>query len=508
MEKKMKQKTNLILILAAIVAAMWAPEAVVAGLDPNTFGNDATIWKLDSSFSSTAYYGESRELVRNSITNGAGYLILGTPTTGGGVNSPVFTTGGGGHTGLPGDEALVFNGTTSVAHSLDGHQVWNNSWEDFQIEFYFKPDRINGTAQEILIVQGCWGVRLEEFAANQARLRVQLWQDEGSQLWANSHIFDNSVIGQWNHAMITSIDGEVNISVNGEPCAQTAQYQQLPTSVNRMVYVGRNVGDQRHYQGALDDITISEWVWHDFLAPYEDTSATQLLLHFDEVNDSVTPDDNSANPTRANDGILQGDVSLSANTLNSQFGNSLLFNGGAVEAGRTGVVDMSNIRVEFWAKMEREDEDTGSRVLFFLPTTLRVQYQMMTGNTWRLFYEIWTPDGTYKKITITYLAQSLVSQWNHYAFEFEDGVQRIFINGDLQLEGSASDVVLRYPDSNIWIGRESNQRPYYGYIDEVKVSKINLECGDLGYLPGDLNQDCIVDTDDLELFVSEWLQEN
>jgi len=70
------------------------------------------------------------------------------------------------------------------------------------------------------------------------------------------------------------------------------------------------------------------------------------------------------------------------------------------------------------------------------------------------------------------------------------------------------------PTSKIVVGAhwdDPSYSPYYGSIDELRIDAAALTkfgCGMNGYLPGDVNQDCIVDIKDFALMASNWLECN
>ncbi len=470
---------------------------------------------MNSSFPSTAYYGESRQLIRNDYTGAAGYLILGRPVAGGGgIYEPQMTTGGQGVTGLPGDAALVFDGVDDIAHSLSGHKVWNDLWQDFQIEFYFKPSRILGEAQEIVMAPYSWSIMIVPVTGTMAQLQFQAWKPDGSIVRARSQNFDSSILGQWNNVVATKIDGVMSISLNGAAGSVDVECEQLALSTGGAVYVGGNVGYVRYYEGLLDGLIISERVYYDYLEPFEDSLGTQVLLHFNEVDNMITPDDASVNPMRNNYGILQGNVSLSQGSANSLFGNCLDFDGGAVFVGSGAKyygIDWSNFRVECWAKFEAAKPTVANIMhpLFTFPSALRLSFLTVADGRLRLQYDVWGNGTTLKRVEVPvpYLTYDFVSKWNHYAVEFENGQQRLFINGKVSIEAPAPYTVLDNPTAELRIATESNlSRRFYGKIDEVRVSKASLACGDLGYLAADINKDCVVDSQDLIDFAEDWLK--
>jgi len=515
----MNFKLRLCMIFAVLFAAMGSGSVYASSLDPNTFSS-ATIWNMNSSFPSTAYYGESRYLMKNAYTGVSPYLILGQAVAGGGgIYEPQMTVGSQGQTGLSGDEALQFDGVNDVAHSLDGHKVWNDNWEDFQIEFYFKPDRVLGDAQEIVSAPYTWSIMMVPGETN-CQLQFICWLPDNSQVKARSQNFDGGIIGQWNQVIATAIDGVISITLNGVAGQSTASYDTLQTSLGGRVYVGANLSNVRFYDGLLDDLTISDRVYSDYLEPFDDAVGTQVLLHFDEVGNLITPDDGSASPMRNNYGILQGNASLSSSGINSLFNNSIDFDGGAVFVG-SGTkyygIDWSNVKVECWAKFEAAKPTAANIMypLFSFPSALRLSFLTVADGRLRLQYDVWGNGAVLERIEVPtpYLTYDFVCKWNHYAVEFENGYLRLFINNTLYTAvagtytNPAPYTVLSNPTAEMRVATEANSaRRFYGKIDEVRVSKVSLVCGDLSYLAADINKDCTVDPQDLTDFAENWLK--
>ena len=57
------------------------------------------------------------------------------------------------------------------------------------------------------------------------------------------------------------------------------------------------------------------------------------------------------------------------------------------------------------------------------------------------------------------------------------------------------------------LGYDAANRYYCGKLDEVKISWLP-DCGDWGYLPSDLTEDCVVDIADFAAMASNWLETN
>jgi hypothetical protein len=119
--------------------------------------------------------------------------------------------------------------------------------------------------------------------------------------------------------------------------------------------------------------------------------------------------------------------------------------------------------------------------------------------------------------TYTPTAYSLqAGQWTHVAFVCHSTLYvtklSIYVNGALAVTQTWNEG--GYPANTGYteIGAtNAGELSWGGSIDEIRLSNVArttfgiLGCGDWGYMPGDLNQDCHVDFKDLAIFAQNWL---
>jgi hypothetical protein len=262
--------------------------------------------------------------------------------------------------------------------------------------------------------------------------------------------------------------------------------------------------------GKIDELRLSQatQINTDFLSPYDDTlKGTVGLWHMDSaVGSSVSDDDSVALTPRGNDMDYVGPVQLVSPSAypagNSQFANAAQFNGYSsyLEAGQITGFDQDNVRVECWAKLHLANLDP-----------LRIYVNMSAGKFYFNVVPIKTNNLAAPKVACE--VPDLIDNWVHLAVEYlkSTDTMKLFVNGRLcstyvaLTEGSG----LR----NLSQKRIGTYSPtsyvFWGWIDDFRITNAvmpELVCGDLGYVPADLNEDCFVDIVDLEILVSDWLE--
>lgn len=100
--------------------------------------------------------------------------------------------------------------------------------------------------------------------------------------------------------------------------------------------------------------------------------------------------------------------------------------------------------------------------------------------------------------------------WNHVVFWLQNGVMNIKLNDDAVVSvplGAAFVTVneLQYDGLTLGARFDGNGRWARIYMDNLALYTMVDGCGSWGYLPTDFNEDCVVDMEDLETFVAQWL---
>ncbi len=116
-------------------------------------------------------------------------------------------------------------------------------------------------------------------------------------------------------------------------------------------------------------------------------------------------------------------------------------------------------------------------------------------------------DGVNKGITAAFTDPA---RWLNISYRFYQGTAQLYLNGSLAATATlAASLMPTTSKPDFYIGKRYNSyaNHFWGYIDEMKISQAvySVGCGAWGYLPGDLNDDCVVDELDLQILAEQWL---
>jgi len=497
---------------------------------PDTVG----LWHCDSMFESGGKFYTPDD---DSVMIGRNYdLTLGNGTT-------LTATPGFDGTGY----ALDFDGVNDY-----GARAWGLH-DNIKIELAFKADTLAAANKYFVEIASIY--RLYMSASNLIYMTV--WDSTGAATTKNLTVA--VVAGQWYRleasyesdglfslflydASNNLLDGLQGIYGNGI-MAKTG----TPNFV-----LGSYRGTQYYFDGQIDEVKVSNYVYPAWAMPYEDVAGTVLALwHFDALADPNTsgvtyklmPDDDSDNDGRNADLMLYSGLTTLINngatggpTLvdpdvegigypagNEEFGKCAYFDdpvlveGDSFRVSNSKVkVDPTNIRVDCWIRPADE--------IFETPTTVNISYFVV--ERWGQFYIsfVQTPtdylisamsfgsDAVNKAISASYTTLGLdESDWVHVSYRFYQGVAELYINGGLAATTTLATTSLMATPAkpDFYVGKRYNNYALYfwGYMDEIKVSQAvySVGCGAWGYLPGDINEDCTVGIPDLDLLADQWL---
>jgi hypothetical protein len=276
-----------------------------------------------------------------------------------------------------------------------------------------------------------------------------------------------------------------------------------------------------------------------YLAPYTDSFGTNGLWHCDEIIEApdgelITPDDDSENPARNHDMVLRSGVDLATYATGPQlvtdkigdpesgdpdFGNCFQFDGFSQSLWADTLltdtlgVDDGNFKVEAWVKFEGETYSAGDEY-FIVCNHQRYRIRFVDHATLGFFLSSWVFDANVTPHHLIYtLPTEDINQWNHVALTFYKGTASLYLNGDLVAsKGGLTPTINPSTTERVCIGAAMFGGPptnyFYGKIDEVRIGQAvptPPQCGYWGYSPADLDKDCYVDINDLNIFVSQWL---
>jgi hypothetical protein len=179
--------------------------------------------------------------------------------------------------------------------------------------------------------------------------------------------------------------------------------------------------------------------------------------------------------------------------------------------------DSSNVAIECWVRPADEmlalpgDGTVYHYYIFDRWGEIDLKIMQLADGSFQIQAMVWDANAVANYLTVPYATVGLdPSNWVHIRFENYLGEAKLYLNGSLAASKTLDTASLDTPlkSTNI-IGARYNPKEYFwGYIDEMKISQVeaDLECGLWGYLPGDINEDCVVNLEDLKLLVDEWLK--
>lgn len=419
-------------------------------------------------------------------------------------------------------KAINFNGTSSFSQvgGFTGTDWRNFPWKAYpsiKIEtwVYVKKSGTQWIAQvgdwtATLFAEGS-SIRFNYKMDNEVNEQLLVWVVVDSPKWLH-------IVAEFNH-----FTGKASLKVTGDASA----YAENDVS-GRMLYqgfgrvkVGADAnGTTRQLEGLVDELRISvpqnsSYETNNWMTIYEDSQDTKGLWHFDEelIDESTrtTPDDDSFAGNRDNPLVLyDGDTIAAANTGPEFITNdpnrttAYLFDGISANMKASGVnFSPSNLRVEAWVKFN--GLSTGTYPIIWQENSFLLMIE--DGDVYWVGFD----KGGFK---ISYAPYD-DSKWHHLAGEYLNGVFKLFIDGKYVYANSerAKGIELDNPGGDLYVGKFVNvggDHFWNGMIDEVRISQAYPEfgCGSWGYLPADINKDCIVDINDLVLFSASWLQDS
>ena len=202
-----------------------------------------------------------------------------------------------------------------------------------------------------------------------------------------------------------------------------------------------------------------------------DFSSVSLLLHLDGTNGSTTFTDTSSSPK-----TLTAAGSAQISTAEAKFGQSLLLNTANDYANYLTTPD--NVGFQFGT-----GAFTMEAWIYLISKPRSVAAVIATGTaSFGAGSYYFVVDGSNKlqfggSGVSTLLSTSTIStgQWYHVAVSRSGTTTRIFIDGTLEDTEASDTTSYNYSTNNLLIGRNgwdsSGNQGFYGYIDEVRITK-------------------------------------
>ncbi len=456
--------------------------------------------------------------------------------------------------------ALASPGVDGTGSALDfdgvndfGLKTWGQH-DNARIDLAFKADTLTaGLSKYFLEVASIWRLYIN----NNNLLVMTVWDSAGTATTKN--LTATIATGVWYKveasydsaglfrlflydANDNILDGLEGIYGNGT---------MAKTAITNLI-LGAYRGTQHYFDGQIDEVKVSNYVTPEWTSPYVDIAGTvSALWHFDELADPNTsgvtsklmPDDDSDNPGRnadmklyssstgnvpVNNGASGGPslvdpevagVGYPANNpafgMAAYFDDPILVEGDSFRMLNADLsIDPTNVRVDCWIRPADE-------LISYVPGVV-VPYFIV--DRWGQFYislsqaangalsisaMSFGSDGVNKAVTGQFTDPA---RWLNISYRFYQGTAQLYLNGSLVATNAtlAASLMPAPSQTDFYIGKRygSYANYFWGYMDEMKVSQAvyDVGCGAWGYLPGDLNGDCVVNELDLQILAAQWLE--
>ncbi len=342
-----------------------------------------------------------------------------------------------------GNASAFFDGATDYLYHF-----WNLGTWDYTIDFRMRSNQTGTYPTLVAKYDDNFGV----FLSNG---KIFVYHVGGTNLLSTSTYNDN----EWHHVAVVRDNGTVTIYKDGNADGTKLMNQNLTTTA--FVYVGKDLNNKQ-YAGFLDEVRVSRKIarWSANFTPptseYAPDEWTVMLLH-------GNGEDNASLIYNAEDQqILNSGVKT--NTTFKVLGNASLYFAGAIAYSLEAVHNdwdfgTGNYTAEFQINTVKvpsnydtilaiDDDEWG----IFLNQTGKIMLFQAPGT--RIFSNFSVNDGN----------------WHHVAVSRLSGVAKIFIDGNITGNGSATDDISS--DYNFQIGHDRmGNGDYNGSLDEIRVSK-------------------------------------
>jgi hypothetical protein len=228
-----------------------------------------------------------------------------------------------------------------------------------------------------------------------------------------------------------------------------------------------------------------------------DDFRTIALWHMDSISAGKVLDDCSANPARHNDLTLYNGLTVTSGS-SGKYGEALSLDG--VDDYAVAAINwasQNSVKVDLWFKASRA---TGTQNIITAVNTWDIRLE-----DGAVKFYAWDNAGSAHDIELTNIVT--IGVWQHCTASMDASGNMTLTVDDST--ASLSTNTIKNQSAPINIGNKVGYSRYFqGLIDEVKITIPSIpspSCGYWGYYKGDLNLDCHVDMQDIEIASQAWL---
>jgi hypothetical protein len=293
----------------------------------------------------------------------------------------------------------------------------------------------------------------------------------------------NFVQNTWQHIALVRNGNDHRLYINGTQSGSTYTDTNSITSVNTSyatIATSSNSLGQIDYSGWIDEVRLSNTARYTTTftpstSPFVNDANTLLLIHANGADASTTfTDDIGTGRTQKG---IQAIGNAQVDTAQSKFGGaSALFDGtgdwlGCYNdingAGWDAIFNPTNTpltTIEFWVRLT--SVTTRQQIIGYRPESDQQPgwaLEIQTNGTLRMFRQNYTPAST---------ASLSANTWHHIAIIIDTNIQKLYIDGNLQINDTDSAYVSNSSQKYFYIGWSGITAlgPTTGHIDEFRIS--------------------------------------
>ena len=402
----------------------------------------------------------------------------------------VLYTGNGGTQRIGGyiNRGAVFNGSSSY---IDAGQV-NFGANNVSVSLWVHPNSSQNAYANIIDYNhsssGGWTIQQDNTSTNSYKLTVY----DGSSYNVSSAF--SLTANQWNHLVFTVTSaGAYSIYVdNGTPTTGTG-LTGLSTSTNNNLNIGRwYAGTSRYWGGKLDQIRIFN----------KAISSSEVTTLYGETHSSTTI--STTDIFSDNSGVALYQLDGNANDtggVSGKFGSGAIFNGSSsvISLGNNFNSIFSNdFTISAWVNVN----SMGGQIFGKGTWAINGEYVRLYTRTSTPRIQFGFEDGSGNSVSMSTNSTNIeAAGWKHIVAigDYTNGKYTLYLDGVLLEEQNITGSLNMTNTQSAYIGnRESNNAPFDGKIDELRIYSDVLTSTEVGYIYN--NTTASIPTDNLEAY--------
>ncbi|MBB3111135.1 beta-xylosidase [Paenibacillus phyllosphaerae] len=306
----------------------------------------------------------------------------------------------------------------------------------------------------------------------------QSW-DNNTMLWSGSEKWYDAATGlrnrvqEWHHIAFTVDQGSVKVYVDGVQKYAGTNFPDVFTTDNGVFGLGVNYWD-KPFKGMMDEVRIYDLpitqevvtALADELTPVAEDTEAQLSAQYSFENDLTDTTGNFGAGTVVGgkiDTVNKGEITYAEGVQ----GDAAVFNGESGVVLPSGLINSRNYSVAMW--INAAELKTYSPAFFAARTNTNwINFQPMGDASVNLTSMLWSGYGDNRYVAGTGVDTTL-NQWTHMAFTVNDGVLKVYVNGEETFSGTDFPDIFTTDNGTFSLGVNWWDTPFKGMLDELQV---------------------------------------